>query len=185
MTDTFGFQESTVTPLNQGVVTSWFVNTRIEAGASFVPRENIYLKSDKTEGAWDTLLNRVKEVSAWDKINVEITSINLHQDYQPSVAVVDTELDTLLDVSVPTTPLFVKKSKVEKAPIFAFINVEISSEYVSGKPLRGYILIRTDMAKSVLSAVLAQSKELTATAVVVGLVDPRVKEVCVLQALDF
>ena len=53
--------EANAVPQTTEVVTSWFVNTKLDLGTvHYSPSENIALSSDKTEGAWDTLRHRAE-----------------------------------------------------------------------------------------------------------------------------
>ena len=184
------FQELKVpTQAKTGVVTSWFINTMVKlCGIAFSPRESLYLQSNKTDGPWDELFSRITEVGAFDKLLLTVTSINIHANYNGQAVVVDPELDALLKAG-ELPPEFVNKNKnkVVKAPVFAYINVEISCIYIKNSTLKGSMVVRVDAPKAVLSALLAESKNTEPCAIVdvVGLINPRIKKEIILLPLDF
>ena len=169
---------------NIGTVTSWFIKVKLNAGIEFTPRDDLFLKSNKTDGAWDTLLTRLVDKERYDLLHIEVVSVNLQYDFQPKTEVVDDELDDMLEVKA--TPLFAQKTKSTKAPVMFYVNCLVSSDYVSGKPLHASLAIRKDTRKDVLSALLKLSKELepSVSAECTSLNNPRIKEVYELQDIS-
>jgi len=182
----FNFSNKTAAT-TQDVVTGWFINTQLDlGGVMYTPRENLSLQSDKSKGAWDKLLTRIVDTQMWDKVAVTVTSVNIDQKFLQQDMVDDAELDALLNQGELATPLFEKKAKVPKAPVFAYINCEISSPYIKGV-YKASIRVRKDVSKAVLSKLLGLSKidKLDVPVRVTQVLNPRIVVEYELSELDF
>lgn len=180
----FNFNEevsATSTPVNSNQV-GWFINANYEG---WTPSFGASIKSKITDGAWDTLLERIQEAGKLDALSFTVTSINLSKSLNQEV-VVDAELDKLLNTGVELTPLFEAKKK-DKEPAFAWINLELSSKYIKGDPISCSVEVPVNAPRKLLSTLLRESKTDTPklTVNVSGVVNPRVKKEFELLEIDF
>jgi hypothetical protein len=179
------FVETPLLEESNSSTTSWFINTNLVFDDQDLnPKEGIAIFSDKTEGAWEDVLTRIANASAnaLNLIQVEVLSININ-DKLFTKEVVDAELDTLLNITKATTPLFKpqQKNKKAKEPVMFFINCIVTCPTHVDIPLKGNIKVRMDAPREQLSVLLAKSKvKLNCSTLVTGIHNPRIKQVATL-----
>ena len=188
-------QEVTAKPNTKTI--GWFIKASY---FGYTPTFDASVTQVVSEGAWDTLLNRIAEVAATESkdtkyadsvlrnVSLEVTSVVISSRYYQE-KVVDAELDALLasaDQGEELAPLLNGKGKVAEN-VFCYINMEISSPHVDGGTVATSIKVFDNASAKTLSKLLAQSKlaKPTLEPLISSVNDPRVKKVFVCKPLNF